>query len=90
MSAVGSIANALAAWGMKPGDVAALVAPNSADYPAVFHGVLRSGGVLTPANPRRPTTTCCPRRPPPELLASSRTTWPSCPTRQGPRGCPRA
>jgi acyl-CoA synthetase (AMP-forming)/AMP-acid ligase II len=36
---------------MKPGDVAALVAPNSADYPAVFHGVLRSGGVLTPANP---------------------------------------
>jgi acyl-CoA synthetase (AMP-forming)/AMP-acid ligase II len=51
VSAVGSIANALAARGMKPGDVAALVAPNSADYPAVFHGVLRAGGVLTPANP---------------------------------------
>lgn len=51
VSAVGSVANALAARGLQPGDVVALVAPNSADYPAVFHGVLRSGGILTPANP---------------------------------------
>jgi acyl-CoA synthetase (AMP-forming)/AMP-acid ligase II len=51
VSAIDSVATALAARGMSPGDVAALVAPNSADYPVVFHGVLRAGGVLTPANP---------------------------------------
>ncbi len=51
VSAVDSVAAALVARGISPGEVAALVAPNSADYPVVFHGVLRAGGVLTPANP---------------------------------------
>jgi len=51
VSAIDSVATALAARGMSPGDVAALVSPNSADYPVVFHAVLRAGGVLTPANP---------------------------------------
>ncbi|RHW23902.1 4-coumarate--CoA ligase family protein [Nocardioides immobilis] len=51
VSAVDSVATALVARGIRPGEVAALVAPNSADYPVVFHGVLRAGGVLTPANP---------------------------------------
>ena len=51
VSAIDSVATALAARGMNLGDVAALVAPNSADYAVVFHGVLRAGGVLTPANP---------------------------------------
>jgi len=51
VSAVDSVATALVARGISPGEVAALVALNSADYPVVFHGVLRAGGVLTPANP---------------------------------------
>ncbi len=51
VSAIDRVATALGARGMSPGDVVALVAPNSPDYPVVFHGVLRAGGVLTPANP---------------------------------------
>lgn len=47
---VDSLATALVR-GIGRGDLAALVAPNSSDYPVVFHGVLRAGGVLTPANP---------------------------------------
>ncbi|MFI5798674.1 AMP-binding protein [Streptomyces sp. NPDC051677] len=44
-------AAALARRGLGRGDVAALVAPNCADYPAVFHGVLRAGAALSPVNP---------------------------------------
>jgi acyl-CoA synthetase (AMP-forming)/AMP-acid ligase II len=50
-SAIERLATALVARGMNRGDVAAVVAPNSADYPVIFHGVLRAGGVFTPANP---------------------------------------
>lgn len=48
---VDRVAAALASRGLGRGDVAALVAPNCADYPAVFHGVLRAGAALSPVNP---------------------------------------
>lgn len=48
--AVDLVAAGLARRGLGRGEVAALVAPNSADYPVVFHGVLRAGAVVTPAN----------------------------------------
>ncbi|MFI5605637.1 AMP-binding protein [Amycolatopsis sp. NPDC051903] len=50
-AAVDRLAAALAQRGIGRGDVAALVSPNSAEYPLVFHGVLRAGAALSPANP---------------------------------------
>jgi acyl-CoA synthetase (AMP-forming)/AMP-acid ligase II len=47
----GRVAGGLARRGIGHGDVAALVAPNRAEYPAIFHGVLAAGAVLTPVNP---------------------------------------
>jgi acyl-CoA synthetase (AMP-forming)/AMP-acid ligase II len=49
--AVDRVSSALVRRGFGRGDVAAVVAPNCADYPVVFHGVLRAGGVLSPVNP---------------------------------------
>lgn len=48
---VGRVAGGLSRRGIGRGDVAALVAPNHAEYPAIFHGVLAAGAVLTPVNP---------------------------------------
>ncbi|MGW4483886.1 AMP-binding protein [Amycolatopsis sp. NPDC004368] len=49
--AVERLAAALAERGIGRGDVAVLAAPNCAEYPVVFHGVLRSGAAVSPANP---------------------------------------
>lgn len=51
VDAVGRVAGGLSRRGIGRGDVAALVAPNRAEYPAIFHGVLAAGAVLTPVNP---------------------------------------
>ncbi|HTF48206.1 MAG TPA: AMP-binding protein, partial [Pseudonocardia sp.] len=48
--AVGKVAGALAGRGLGRGAVAALFAPNSPDYPVIFHGVLASGAAVSPAN----------------------------------------
>ncbi|MDT7590680.1 MAG: hypothetical protein QOH45_211, partial [Pseudonocardiales bacterium] len=48
--AVHRVAGALAARGLGRGDVAALFAPNSPDYPVVFHGVLAAGATVSPVN----------------------------------------
>ncbi|WP_445188419.1 AMP-binding protein [Pseudonocardia sp. Cha107L01] len=48
--AVHRVAGALAARGLGRGDVAGLFAPNSPDYPVVFHGVLAAGATVSPVN----------------------------------------
>lgn len=47
---VDSIAGALVARGLKLGDVVGLLAVNSPTFAAVYHGVLRAGGVVTTIN----------------------------------------
>ncbi|QMU78207.1 4-coumarate--CoA ligase family protein [Streptacidiphilus sp. PB12-B1b] len=49
-TAVDRVAAALAERGAGRGDVAAIFAPNCPDYAVVFHGVLASGAVASPAN----------------------------------------
>lgn len=49
--AVERVASAVTRRGLGPGDVAALVTPNRGEYPALFHGVLRAGAVVSPVNP---------------------------------------
>ncbi|MDT7645593.1 MAG: hypothetical protein QOC75_2593, partial [Pseudonocardiales bacterium] len=48
--AVHRVAGALATRGLGRGDVAGLFAPNSPDYPVVFHGVLAAGATVSPVN----------------------------------------
>jgi acyl-CoA synthetase (AMP-forming)/AMP-acid ligase II len=48
--AVNRVAGALAARGLGRGAVAGLFAPNSPDYPVVFHGVLAAGATMSPVN----------------------------------------
>lgn len=45
-----AVAGALAARGIRPGDVVALHAPNSAAFVALFHGILRAGATVTTVN----------------------------------------
>ncbi|EDY47954.1 4-coumarate-CoA ligase, partial [Streptomyces clavuligerus] len=45
------IAAALAAAGVRKGDVVALHSPNSTGYPAVLYGALRAGATVTTAHP---------------------------------------
>jgi 4-coumarate--CoA ligase len=49
--AVHRTAGGLAAAGVRPGDVVALVAPNVPEYAVVFHGTAVAGGVITTINP---------------------------------------
>jgi acyl-CoA synthetase (AMP-forming)/AMP-acid ligase II len=44
-------AGALAAHGLRKGDVFALLLPNSAEFAVAFYGGLAAGGVITPVNP---------------------------------------
>jgi 4-coumarate--CoA ligase len=41
----------LVAFGLAPGDVVAILAPNRPEYPVVFHGTSYAGGVVTTINP---------------------------------------
>ncbi|MFG2111915.1 AMP-binding protein [Streptomyces sp. NPDC048718] len=43
-------AGALAARGLRPGDVVALNAPNCPEFAVAFHGILRAGGTVTTLN----------------------------------------
>ncbi|WP_418959778.1 AMP-binding protein [Streptomyces tritici] len=43
-------AGALAARGLKPGEVVALHAPNCPEFAVAFHGILRAGGTVTTVN----------------------------------------
>ncbi|MEA2682096.1 MAG: hypothetical protein QOK05_424 [Chloroflexota bacterium] len=45
------LAAGLHARGFGRGDVLAIMAPNTADYPVAFHGVALAGGVVTTLNP---------------------------------------
>jgi 4-coumarate--CoA ligase len=46
-----ALAGGLRARGFGPGDVLAILAPNSPDYAVVFHGVAMAGGTITTINP---------------------------------------
>jgi acyl-CoA synthetase (AMP-forming)/AMP-acid ligase II len=50
-AAAGSFAAGLAARGFGRGSVLAILAPNIAEYPVVFHGVASAGGAVTTLNP---------------------------------------
>ncbi|MFE7419011.1 AMP-binding protein [Rhodococcus sp. NPDC057529] len=47
---IGGVAGALAARGLAVGEVVALHSPNVPAFAAVFHGILRAGGVATTVN----------------------------------------
>ncbi|WP_278313617.1 AMP-binding protein [Lolliginicoccus levis] len=47
---INGVAGALAARGVKPGDVVALHSPNVPAFGAVFHGILRAGATATTIN----------------------------------------
>ncbi|MEX0664245.1 MAG: AMP-binding protein [Acidimicrobiia bacterium] len=49
--AVRRLAGGLVAHAFAPGDVVAIMAPNSPEYAVVFHGVGFAGGVVTTINP---------------------------------------
>jgi len=49
--AVRLTARGLRERGLAPGDVFAISCPNLIEYAVAFHGVLRAGGVVAPANP---------------------------------------
>lgn len=37
--------------GLKPGDRVGVMLPNVAEFPVVYYGVLRAGGIIVPMNP---------------------------------------
>jgi long-chain acyl-CoA synthetase len=45
------VAGLLRERGFKPGDRAGLMLPNVAEFPVVYYGVLRAGGIVVPMNP---------------------------------------
>ena len=51
LAAVRAFAGGLVRYGMKPGDVLALMAPNIPEYAVIFHGVAMAGCTITTVNP---------------------------------------
>ncbi|MEV4317187.1 AMP-binding protein [Actinocrispum sp. NPDC049592] len=51
VAAIDELAAELTSRGIGEGDVVAMVMPNTADYPVVFHGVLKAGAAVSPMNP---------------------------------------
>jgi acyl-CoA synthetase (AMP-forming)/AMP-acid ligase II len=49
--AIAAFAGGLAASGFGPGDVLAILSPNTPEYAVLFHGALRAGGTVTTVNP---------------------------------------
>ncbi|HVV07654.1 long-chain fatty acid--CoA ligase [Amycolatopsis sp.] len=47
----GRVAAALRADGLRPGERVALIAPNVAEFPIVYFGLLKAGAVVVPLNP---------------------------------------
>jgi acyl-CoA synthetase (AMP-forming)/AMP-acid ligase II len=50
-TAVAAVAGGLAALGVRPGDVVALVAHNQPQYAVAVHGIVAAGAAVTPVNP---------------------------------------
>ena len=83
---IDAFAGALAARGIKPGDVVALHCPNTAAFIIAFHGILRAGAtattinsLYTPARDRQPAARlrCGPLRH--RLRCCCRARWPGAP-----------
>ena len=51
ISQIKALAGGLTARGVLPGGTVALLAPNTPEYPVVFHGVAWGGGTVTTINP---------------------------------------
>ena len=49
--ATARVAGLLRAGGIAPGDRVALIMPNVPQFPVLYHGVLRAGGIVVPMNP---------------------------------------
>ena len=49
-AAANQVANLLVAGGFRPGDAAALSCPNRPEFPILYYGVLKAGGVVVPVN----------------------------------------
>ncbi|MBV9095535.1 MAG: AMP-binding protein, partial [Streptosporangiaceae bacterium] len=45
------VAGVLYERGLKPGDRVGIMLPNVAEFPVVYYGVLRAGGIVVPMNP---------------------------------------
>jgi long-chain acyl-CoA synthetase len=45
------VAGMLAERGVQPGDPVGIMLPNVAEFPVIYYGVLRAGGVVVPMNP---------------------------------------
>src|SRR5580698_6333039 len=45
------VAGLLHGRGLKPGDRVGIMMPNVAEFPVVYYGILRAGGVVVPMNP---------------------------------------
>jgi long-chain acyl-CoA synthetase len=45
------VAGLLHEQGLKPGDRVGIMMPNVAEFPVVYYGILRAGGVVVPMNP---------------------------------------
>src|SRR5271166_5426856 len=45
------VAGLLRERGLKPGDRVGIMLPNVAEFPVVYYGVLRAGGIAVPMNP---------------------------------------
>jgi long-chain acyl-CoA synthetase len=45
------VAGMLAERGVQPGDPVGIMLPNVAEFPMIYYGVLRAGGVVVPMNP---------------------------------------
>ena len=45
------VAGLLRERGFKPGDRVGIMLPNVAEFPVVYYGVLRAGGIVVPMNP---------------------------------------
>lgn len=50
-AAANRVANLLATRGIGRGDAVALILPNSIEFPIVYFGILKAGGVVVPLNP---------------------------------------
>ncbi|MGI4894497.1 MAG: long-chain-fatty-acid--CoA ligase [Janthinobacterium lividum] len=49
--ATARVAGLLRSQGLRPGDRVALMLPNVSQFPVLYHGILRAGGVVVPMNP---------------------------------------
>jgi long-chain acyl-CoA synthetase len=49
-AAASQVANLLVSGGFRPGDAAALSCPNRSEFPILYYGILKAGGVIVPIN----------------------------------------